>query len=203
MRILLANQPPLRGAASGLPFAELAAALTAAGHQVRRLEVGRPDHEPQWSDRDLLAYRAVLRQALDAEIEAFDPHIVHAQPIGVLAHLALEAGAAYVLTASGDELPVDRLDPRVQRFTIEAAENAGRIVAVSDAVRTAMIAAFGDLDGRIVLLAADFAAADSTAMQLAASAPALRADTQAEAASWLVQLYRQVLTDRFGYCPED
>ena len=195
MRILLANQAPLRGAASGLPFAELAAALTAAGHQVRRLEVGQPDGGPQLSDRELLAYRDVLRQALDAEIDAFDPHIVHAQPISVLAHLALEAGAAYVLTASGSELPVEQLDPRLQRFTVEAAENAGRIIAVSDAVRTAIIAALGDLDDRIVALAPQW--------QLSAPQPVLTAEAQAAAATWLAQLYRQVLTDRFGYCPED
>lgn len=198
MRILLANQPPLRRAESGLPFAELAGALTAAGHQVRRLEVDRPDGESQISDRELLAYRDELRQALDAEIDVFDPHIVHVQPISILAHLALEAGVAYVLTASGGELPVDRLDPRLQRFTVEAAENAGRIIAVSDAVRTAMIAALGDLEGRIVVFAPRLAAP-----RLSTSEQAVTAETQAEAASWLAQLYRQVLTDRFGYCPED
>ncbi|HUY91982.1 MAG TPA: glycosyltransferase family 4 protein [Pirellulales bacterium] len=192
MRILLANQRPFRGAERGLPFAELDSALAAAGHQVRRLAVGSPDSEVQLSDQELTAYRDVLRQALDAEIDAFDPHIVHAQPIGILAHLALEAGVAYLLTASGMELPVDRLDPRLQRFTVQAAENASRIVAVSDAVRAAMIAAFGDLDGRIITMAP----------ALAAPELAFTAETQAEAALWLTQLYRQVLTDRFGFCPE-
>jgi hypothetical protein len=225
MRILLVNQGPLRGAESGLPFGSLSGALAAAGHQVRRLAVdsrepagdrvptrrvstqsghpkmGLPVETPQanddpaasqslteLSDQQLTAYRDLLRQALDAEIDAFDPHIVHVQPIWVLAHLALEAGAPYVLTASGVELPVYRLDPRFRRLTEEAAENAGRIIALTEEIRIQMIAAFGDLDGRVVAMPAELA---------------LNAAPNAEMAIWLTGVYRQVLTDRFGACPED
>jgi hypothetical protein len=223
MRILLVNQGPLRGAESGLPFAALGGALAAAGHEVRRLAVDSQEPssdlvptrcisshsgEPQMilpmetpqssddpagahslkelSDQQLIAHRDLLRQALDAEIDAFDPHIVHVQPIGVLAHLALEAGAPYVLTASGVELPVDRLDPRFRRLAEEAAENAGRIVALTEDIRVRMIAAFGDLDGRVVAMPAE-----------------LNAAPQTETANWLTEIYRQVLTDRFGICPEN
>jgi len=224
MRILLVNQGPLRGAESGLPFGALSDALAAAGHEVRRLAVDSqepasdfvptrrvssrsdelavlPMETPQagddpagaqslteLSDQQWTAYRDLLRQALDAEIDAFDPHIVHVQPIGVLAHLALEAGAPYVLTASGVELPIDRLDPRFRRLTEEAAENAGRIIALTEDIRSQMIAAFGDLDGRVVAMPAELA---------------LNAAPKAETANWLTEIYRQVLTDRFGACPEN
>ena len=210
MRILLVNQGPLRGAESGLPFGALSGALAASGHELRRLAVD--SQEPggdlvptrrlssqsgdpklavpmnELSDQQLTAHRDLLRQALDAEIDAFDPHIVHVQPIGVLAHLALEAGAPYVLTASGAELPVDRLDPRFRRLTEEAAENAGRIIALTEDIRMRMIAAFGDLDGRVVALPAELNS---------------NAAPQAESANWLTEIYRQVLTDRFGACPEN
>ena len=192
MRILLVNQGTLDAAETGLPLAPLSGALAAAGHEVRRLAID--NHDPadaqaflQLSDPQLAAYRDVLRQALDAEIDAFDPHIVHVQPIWVLAHLALEAGAPYVLTASGVELPVYRLDPRFRRLTEEAAENAGRIIATSEAVRLEMIAAFGDLDGRVVTMPAELAEP---------------LESGAEAVRWLIEIYRRVLIDRFGACPE-
>jgi hypothetical protein len=220
MRILLVNQGPFRGAESGLPFASLSGALAAAGHEVRRLAADSqesassdaavrrvysrlgellaalPTEAPasggaralaDLSDQQLTAYRDLLRQALDAEIDAFDPHIVHVQPIWVLAHLALEAGAPYVLTASGVELTVHRLDPRFHRLTQEAAENAGRIIAMNDDLRAQTISEFGDLDGRVVTLP----------VKLAETASSLD-----EAANWLAALYRQVLIDRFGACPE-
>jgi len=136
--------------------------------------------------RQLKLTITALRQALDAEIDAFDPHIVHVQPIWVLAHLALEAGAPYVLTASGAELPVYRLDPRFRRLAEEAAENAGRIVATSESARAETIAAFGDLDDRVVTLPPELAAGNAS--------PAVMAQ-------WLVEIYRQVSNDRFGDRP--
>lgn len=215
----------MRGADSGLPFGALSGALADAGHEVRRLAVDSQepigDRVPtrrvssqsgdpvmtlpmetiqeaddpagahslkELSDQQLTAHRDVLRQALDAEIDAFDPHIVHVQPMGVLAHLALEAGAPYVLTASGVELPVDRLDPRFRRLTEEAAENAGRIIALTEDIRIRMIAAFGDLDGRVVAMPAELTS---------------NAAHRADAANWLTEIYRQVLTDRFGVRPEN
>lgn len=216
MRILLIHQGLLNrglldGAECGLPFESLSAALSDAGHEVRRLSFGdrrlanngarapSSADDPaaalpsgaeafdEFTDRRLAAARDALRQALDAEIDAFNPHIVHVQPIWVLAHLALEAGAPYVLTASGAELPVYRLDPRFRRLAEEAAENAGRIVATSEAVRAETIAAFGDLDDRVVTLPPELASGNAIL---------------AAVAQWLVEIYRQVSIDRFGARPE-
>lgn len=137
------------------------------------------------TDRQLADYRDVLRLALDFEIATFDPHLVHAHHIWILGHLALEAGAPYVLSTSGTELPVYRSDPRFRRYADEAAENAGRILATSDAVRADVLATFGDLDGRVVVMPSE----------LASGGPS-------QAAAWLGPIYRDVLADRFGRYPE-
>lgn len=222
MRILLANQAPFEAADGGLPLAPLAHGLLSAGHEVQGVVVegeplagdavpirrvvcrrgdaaadlpfdaprlGGPPQSGQTffdlTDRQLAEYRDALRSALDAEIEAFDPHLVHAQHIWILGHLALEAGVPYVLSTSGLELSVYRVDLRFRRYADEAAENAGRILATSEAVREDVRATFGDLDGRIVIMPAEVASGDPH-----------------RAANWLSQIYREVLTDRFGACPE-
>lgn len=136
------------------------------------------------TDEQLTAYRDVLRQALDAEVEAFDPHVIHSHDIWILGHLALEAGTPYVLTTSGQEFAICRLDPRFRRYAEEAAENAGRIVADDEATRREAIALFGDLDGRIV------------------TQPAVGSAPGAAAAQWLAGLYRDVRQERFGDLPD-
>ena len=101
----------------------------------------------QLTDEQLSRYRDVLRQAMDAEVAAFDPDVIHAQDIWIMGHLALEAGAPYVLTTSGQEFPACRFDARFRRCVEEAAENAGRILAADEATRREVIAMFGELDG--------------------------------------------------------
>lgn len=136
------------------------------------------------TDQQLLGYRDVLRQALDAEVEAFDPHVIHAHDIWILGHLALEAGAPYLLTTSGQEFAVCRLDPRFRRYAEEAAENAGRIIAADDALRREVIALFGELEGRVV------------------TQPAVCSAPGTAAVEWLGGLYREVRCERFGSLPE-
>jgi hypothetical protein len=132
----------------------------------------------QLTDEELTAYRDVLREALDVEIEQFDPHIVHAQHIWVQGHLALEAGVPYVLQAWGPELAASRNDNRYRRLAQEAAENAGRILVGSNALRDEVLATFGELDSHIF-----------------AHWPE---NNQSSTSETLVALYGQVLTARFG-----
>jgi len=80
------------------------------------------------SNDQLAAYREALRQALEAEIAAFDPQIIYCDRIWLLGHLALESGVPYVLAAHEAELVESRLDERYARLAAEAAENAGRII---------------------------------------------------------------------------
>jgi hypothetical protein len=138
----------------------------------------------QLTDKQLACYRDVLRQAMDAEVAGFDPDVIHAQDIWVMGHLALEAGAPYVLTTSGREFAACRLDPRFRCWVEETAENAGRILAADEATRREVIRLFGDLDGRILTQPNDDRA------------------SAAGAAEWLGGVYRDVRQERFGTLPE-
>ena len=116
------------------------------------------DHAPlafrSLSDRQLNGYRDVLRRHLDLELGDFDPHIVHAQHLWVFSHLALEAGVPYVVSAHSAEIDGYSADPRFRRLMQEAAENAGRVLADDDRLLAALMATFGDLEGRARLVPA-------------------------------------------------
>lgn len=125
------------------------------------LDFSPPGFEPQpglqqtfdqLTDEGIGRYRDVLRDVLDEEIDEFQPDLVHSQHIWIFGHLALEAGAPYVLTAWGPELSMCRRDDRYLRFAQEAAENAGRILVASDSLRSTVIELFGELDGRVTTL---------------------------------------------------
>jgi glycosyltransferase involved in cell wall biosynthesis len=101
------------------------------------------------SDEQIAQYRQVLRRHFDDEISEFDPHIVHAQHIWIMGHLALEAGVPYVLSAQGTDLLGHAADARYRRFAEEAAENAGRILAASEFVRRQVLATFDVPERRV------------------------------------------------------
>jgi glycosyltransferase involved in cell wall biosynthesis len=89
----------------------------------------------QLTDRQIGEYRSKLRRRLDQSVEAFNPHIIHCQHLWLWAHLALESGVPYAVTAQGPELRVWREDPRYQGLVEQAAENSGRILVGSRLVR--------------------------------------------------------------------
>ncbi len=130
------------------------------------------------TDEQLARYREALRRSLDAEIAEFNPHVVHVQHIWLLAHLALEAGVPYLLTAHGPELAAYRAKARFRRYADEAAENAGRILVANEGLRQEVIATFGELDGRIV------------------QPPG--AEPTSDSLEFLRTLYLSVVADRFG-----
>jgi hypothetical protein len=68
------------------------------------------------SDSQLAAYRDQLRRHLDAQIDRFDPHVIHAQHIWVQGQLALETGVPYVLNAWGPELIEYESDARYRNL---------------------------------------------------------------------------------------
>lgn len=141
------------------------------------------------TDPQTTAYREATRRALDETIHAFNPHIVHAQHVWLLGHLALEAGAPYVLSAYEVDLAAGRADGRYRRLAQEAAENAGRVIAPSDALRERLESAFGALDGRLLTIVPP-------------------QDDSREAferyADQVIEVYYAALRDRFGpeYSPE-
>jgi hypothetical protein len=140
---------------------------------------GRSTTFEKLTDAQLDAYRDTLRDVLDEEIASFDPHVIHAQHVWLAGHLALEAGVPYVMTAWGEELAAQQSDSRYHRYAQEAAENAGRIFVTSPALANDVHAAFGPLDGHVVVECAKGAA-----------------DRMCVAA--LESAYRDILIARFG-----
>ncbi|HEY4313025.1 MAG TPA: glycosyltransferase [Pirellulales bacterium] len=104
------------------------------------------------SDDELSTFRSTLRRALDAEIDDFDPQIVHCQQVWIMAHLALESGAPYVVTALREELAEFEFDSRYQRLAAEAAENASRVIVADAALAAEVQSRFGDLEGRVAIV---------------------------------------------------
>jgi hypothetical protein len=128
------------------PDAELAIAMPTLGAAGE----GRIDFA-DLSDADLHEYRDVLRTTLDSEIDAFEPHVIHAQHLWIQGHLALEAGVPYVVTAWSEELAVCRRDQRYHRFAEQAAENASAIVLSRPTLRTELLATFQHLDEHVLV----------------------------------------------------
>jgi hypothetical protein len=131
------------------------------------------------TDAQFLLYRDRLREWLDAEIDAFDPHMIHVQHVWLLGHLALEAGVPYVVTVWGPELSMFVADRRFERLVQETAENAGRLFVTSAEQAQEVRAAFGELETEIVTICPGY-------------------EVTAECRDQLLGEYRQVLVDRFG-----
>lgn len=204
MRILLTHHFPLEADVPGRFAAELAEKLIAAGHEVQALIVDAsaegqvgfplrrvPDAAPRFSGEvgsltfesltaaQLDRHLDALRRALDSEIENFNPHVVHAQHIWLLGHLALEMGVPYVLSAWQAELKACSAGTPYQRYAQEAAENAGRILISTPGLAPEIAAAFGDLDGRV-----DIKDGEAAWLQ--------------DNAAPVVKVYREVIDARFG-----
>ncbi|MBX3415251.1 MAG: glycosyltransferase family 4 protein [Pirellulales bacterium] len=76
--------------------------------------------------------REVLRIELDREVSDFDPEVIHCQHLGLWAHLALESGVPYVVSAHAASLQVACEDARLQLLAEQAAENAAALIASSE-----------------------------------------------------------------------
>ena len=149
---------------------------------------GRPLTFLTLENDQLAAYRDRIRRHLDAEIDRFDPHVIHAQHIWVQGQLALETGVPYVLSAWGPELVEYVKDPRYRTLADQAAENAGRILAAHQAVFEEVASKFDGLAGRASVMGAE--------LQL--DSPTVTSAIQAEASRQLVAIYEAVLKERFG-----
>jgi Glycosyl transferase 4-like domain len=140
------------------------------------------------SDVQLAKYRERLRRRLDAQILRFDPHLIHTQHVWLLGQLALETGVPYVMSAWGPELVDSQTDARFGTLAEQAAENAGRILAVDEATKQRVDSLFPAAAERTLLM--------PEALRL--SGPSDSDDARATAAGALAKLYRTVLDERFG-----
>ena len=138
----------------------------------------------QLTDEQLNAYRDVLRRRLDAHIDRFDPHVLHADHAWVFGQLALESGVPYVLNVWGPELVDAQLDVRYFPLAEQAAANAGRILVPDEQTRAEVERTFETEPGRTVVASA-----------------ALTSDVPTDAttaANELAALYQTLLDERFG-----
>jgi hypothetical protein len=139
------------------------------------------------SDEQLSAYRDVQRDRLDAIIDEFDPHVIHAQHVWVQGQLALETGVPYLLNAWGAELDEGRADERYRMLAAQAAENAGRILVADPTLAQQIVKLFEIGPERTLVMPPDWVPSD------AGSGPA---SEQRGAA--LAALYHMVYDERFG-----
>ncbi len=130
------------------------------------------------SDLQLGEYRDRVRRRLDAIIDQFDPHVVHAQYVWIGGQLALESGVPYCLNAWGPELADYAADPRYHDLADQAAENAGRILSPSTDIAVQVEALFPLAADRLLVM------------------PELL--TPGEASTYLTGVYQAILADRFG-----
>ncbi len=130
------------------------------------------------SEDQISRYRQALRQALDREVDTFDPHVIQVEYVWLLGQLVLETGVPYVARAWGPELTSCLGLPRLRGLAQQAAENAGRIIVADRGLADAVGSTFDIGADRIVVLPADEVAAEP-----------------------YVQLYRAVLEERFGNLP--
>ncbi len=113
------------------------------------------------SDEQLVEYRNALRRRLDHCVAQFDPQVIHCQHAWLFAHLALESGAPYVITAHGPELQAARDLPRYRRFVEQAIENASRVLVHDRRIAEEVAAMFPDAAGRIELIPLPVTTAES------------------------------------------
>jgi hypothetical protein len=139
------------------------------------------------SDSQLAAYRDQLRRHLDAQIDRFDPHVIHAQHIWVQGQLALETGVPYVLNAWGPELIEYQSDARYRTLADQAAENASRILVPDEGLLRQVRTMFAAAADRTLLMPPDLNPPDG-----------VLPSAQVAAGNGLAALYQEVLDERFG-----
>jgi hypothetical protein len=170
MRILLAHHAPLGTDSAGSQMSVLAPAVQAAGQETRILPIPASHAEfsagwpsltpletggPSYCDltsAELATHRQVLRKLLDHEVHQFNPHIIHCQHVWVLAHLALETGVPYLVTAHDAELDALSRDARYSRLAHQAAENAGRILVAAAELAARVAQVFPECKDRILVV---------------------------------------------------
>jgi len=101
------------------------------------------------TDEQFHRLRETLRAELDREVSDFDPHVIHAQHTGLFAHLALESGVPYVISAHAASMRVASEDARLQPLAEQAAENATALMVTSRELAAEFKQFFPGVDARL------------------------------------------------------
>jgi glycosyltransferase involved in cell wall biosynthesis len=89
------------------------------------------------------AYRDAFRTRLTEILETFEPEVIHAGHVWVLADLVRETGRPYVVTSHGTDLMGFRRDERFRKSAADAAAGACRIITISRQADADFQAVFG------------------------------------------------------------
>lgn len=104
------------------------------------------------SNWELGQYLFAFDNALDYEIEHFQPDIIHAQHMWTLAALAADKGIPCVVTAHGTDLMGCRKWPDLRYNAVHAVQRCSKIIAISKDISTEVSAEFPQAKGKMVLL---------------------------------------------------
>lgn len=83
------------------------------------------------SDEQIQAYISAFEAAVGRAVKEFNPDIIHAQHIWLLAYIAQRTGIPYVITAHGTDLMGYQRTTRFRHYAQLAARGAMRIITIS------------------------------------------------------------------------
>lgn len=130
--------------------------------------------EVQWQ-----CYQEGLRRVFQAELDGFDPQIIHCQYAWTDAALALETGLPYVIHVWGPELEAAQKDSKFQKLVEQTSMGAGRVLTPDSATAYRLPPEARRTPGRVVL-------------------PPLYQEDDASLGARLTEIYLSVLEAWFG-----
>ena len=136
-------------------------------------------HFCQLSEDQWQSYEMRFRQALQEELQGFDPQVIHCQYAWIHAGLALETGLPYLISVWGPELEVAGRDRRFQALVEQTTAAAGRLLVPEPSLALRLPAAARRTPGRVVV-------------------PPLHLEDEASFGARMGQLYLSVLEAWFG-----
>lgn len=83
------------------------------------------------TEKEIETYKNAFKKAIEEEIEEFNPDIIHAQHIWVIAALATEYKTPTIITSHGSELICYEENPKFQNEAKKACDSCKTVVAIS------------------------------------------------------------------------
>ncbi len=101
--------------------------------------------EGQWQ-----MYEERFRQAMQEELQTFDPQVIHCQYAWIHARLALETGLPYVVSVWGPELETAKQDGRFQKLVEQSMMGAARLLVPDPGLAYRLPAEARRTPGRVI-----------------------------------------------------
>lgn len=165
MRVLLVNHFPLEGSGSGIYTKNIAKRLVDRGHKVKAIVVDKyknrskdfpvktivnydfpcftthPHSNNQFyhlTNDEMDEYLESFITTINYEVENFKPDIIHCQHIWVAPFAASKTRVPYIITAHGTDIKGFKKDKRYHHIAVKAAQNAERIITISNYINNSV-----------------------------------------------------------------